>query len=26
LLFLNQLLDERQAQRRQQAPGQYLTH
>ena len=26
LLFLNQLLDERQAQCRQQAPGQYLTH
>lgn len=26
LMFLNQLLDERQAQRRQQAPGQYLTH
>ena len=26
LLFLNQLLDERQVQRRQQAPGQYLTH
>lgn len=26
LLFLNQLLDERQAQRRQQAPEQYLTH
>ncbi|WP_295465430.1 PA3496 family putative envelope integrity protein [uncultured Pseudomonas sp.] len=26
LLFLNQLLDERQAQRRQPAPAQYLTH
>jgi hypothetical protein len=26
LLFLNQLLDERQAQRLQQAPGRYLTH
>ncbi|MEH3021736.1 MAG: transcriptional regulator [Pseudomonas oryzihabitans] len=26
LLFLNQLLDERQAQRRQPAPGRYLTH
>ncbi|WP_082706973.1 PA3496 family putative envelope integrity protein [Pseudomonas sp. EpS/L25] len=26
LLFLNQLLDERQAQRRQQVPAQYLTH
>ncbi|WP_145008210.1 PA3496 family putative envelope integrity protein [Pseudomonas oryzihabitans] len=26
LLFLNQLLDERQAQRLQQVPGRYLTH
>ena len=26
LLFLNQLLDERQAQRLQPAPGRYLTH